>query len=158
MAQMWLQRLSMLAKRILPEAIWGPLRSSATGILTPLRFSLTTGHWKSSITAKACNAAGESLPWYTYLAIDFLAQRDFSARNILEFGGGQSTLWWSARAASVLTIVEDREWASRLLTQIGQNVMLYHVPVNEKTRTLAPIDTILRANSVRHQAPRMPES
>jgi hypothetical protein len=94
-------------KRILPEAIWLPLRAAATAVITPIRFSRVTGHWKSSLRTVAQAADGTPLPWYTYPAIDFLTQRDFSGKNVLEFGGGQSTLWWSARARSVLTIEED---------------------------------------------------
>src|SRR5258708_39043915 len=98
-----LQRSAASLRRLLPAAIWRPLGALANGIITPIRFSLATGHWKSSIAMSARAADGTPLPWYTYPAIDFLAQRDFSNCNVLEFGGGQATLLWSARARSVLT-------------------------------------------------------
>ena len=31
-------------------------------------------------------------------AIDFLTTKDFSSSDILEFGGGQSTLFWLSKA------------------------------------------------------------
>jgi predicted O-methyltransferase YrrM len=97
----------------------------------------------------ACSAGGDPIPWYTYPAIDFLSQRSFEGRNVLEFGGGQSTLWWSARARSVLTIEEDADWCARLRPQIGRNVTLHHVPVDRATRTIKPIKDTIDAGPVR---------
>jgi hypothetical protein len=53
--------------------------------------SVCSGHFRSSVNGKALSQAGVPLPWYTYPAIDFLTQRDFRGRSVLEFGGGQST-------------------------------------------------------------------
>src|SRR5262245_20458335 len=136
-------------KRMLPSAIWRPARALATGIITPIRFSCRTGHWKSSLRMSACSANGSPIPWYTYPAIDFLTQRNFKDRNVLEFGGGQSTLWWSARAQSVLTIEENADWCERLRGQIGMNVTLYHFPVDRTTRTVSPIKSAIDANPIR---------
>jgi hypothetical protein len=46
----------------------------------------------------------------------------------LEFGGGQSTLWWSLRARSVLTIEDNSGWYAWLSSQTGSNVTLHHLP------------------------------
>jgi hypothetical protein len=143
-----LQRWFAPVKCILPKAVWQPCRAFATAIITPVRFSHVTGHWKSSIRMAAHAADGSPLPWYTYPAIDFLAQRDFSERNILEFGGGQSTLWWSERAHSVLTIEDDAAWFARLRRRVGRNVRLHHIPVDHLTRSVAPIRAVLDASGV----------
>jgi len=148
MAMAGLQRSAATLRRFLPAAIWRPLGALANGIITPIRFSLATGHWKSSIAMSARAADGTPLPWYTYPAIDFLAQRDFSNCNVLEFGGGQSTLWWSARARSVLTIEEDAAWFARLQSQVGANVSLHHIPVDRVTRTIQPVIDLIAANRV----------
>jgi|SRR5689334_1502736 hypothetical protein len=81
-----LQSRFAVLKRLLPRAVWQPLRSLGTGVITPVRFSLRTGHWKSSMAMSARAANGRPVPWYTYPAIDFLAQRDFQDRNVLEIG------------------------------------------------------------------------
>jgi hypothetical protein len=143
-----LQKWFAPVKKFLPEAIWSPIRTVATAVITPFRFSIKTGHWRSSIQTRACSASGSPIPWYTYPAIDFLAQRDFTDRNILEFGGGQSTLWWSARARSVLTIEEDYRWFSSLSTQVGPNVGLHHIPADTKTRDISPVRILLDANPI----------
>ena len=98
---------SAYLKRTLPQPVWRLLRATATAAITPIRFSRRTGHWRSSLKNASCAADGSPTPWYTYPANDFLAQRRFDAKRILEFGGGQSTLWWAARAQSVITIEED---------------------------------------------------
>ena len=125
------------------------MRSIATGVVTPIRFSLTSGHWKSSMTMSACTATGAPIPWYTYPAIDFLTQRNFEGRTVLEFGGGQSTLWWSMRAQSVLTIEEDAAWYKRLCSRVGHNVSLHHIPVDHATRSVASVKTLLDAQPIR---------
>jgi hypothetical protein len=140
-----LQKRGAWLRRLLPGALWRPARAIATGVLTPVRFSLRSGHWKSSIAMSACSASGAPIPWYTYPAIDFLAQRNFDGRHVLEFGGGQSTFWWSRRARSVLTIEEDFEWHTRLRSRIGPNVTLHHVPVDQSTRTIEPVRSVLMA-------------
>ena len=52
-----------------------------TAILTPVHFSLATGHFRSSIASKALDARGKPLPWYTYPGIDFLCGVDFSGQS-----------------------------------------------------------------------------
>src|SRR5690348_13752732 len=66
-----LHKYSTLFKRMLPPAIWQPARALLTGIITPIRFSQKTGHWKSSLRMFACSSDGTPIPWYTYPAIDF---------------------------------------------------------------------------------------
>src|SRR5205814_7195262 len=77
-----LHRHAARLKRLLPAALWRPLRAVMTGFITPVRFSLATGHWKSSIAMSARAADGRPIPWYTYPAIDFRAQRDFQNRHV----------------------------------------------------------------------------
>lgn len=148
MTQLTMQRRFALFKRALPKFIWQPVRNITTGVITPIRFSLKSGHWKSSMTMTACTQSGEPLPWYTYPAIDFLSQRNFGDRNILEFGGGQSTLWWSKRARSVLTIEENAEWYERLRSQIRSNVTLFHHPADDRSRALQKIRKSIDGNAV----------
>ncbi len=135
-------------RRYLPRSVWRPLRSWGTALAGPVRFSLATGHLRSSLAGKACDREGQPLPWYTFPAIDFLAQRSFGGKRVLEFGGGQSTLWWSARADFVLTVEEDEDWCKFLATQIGNNVSLHHVPVDRGTRTVEPVRELIRQSGV----------
>ncbi len=131
------------AKDLLPTSIWSPVRALGTAVLTPIRFSLQTGHWTSSLKRRAISPAGDALPWYTYAAIDFLRLRTFADQNVLEFGGGQSTLWWAQRARSVLTIEENAEWYGELKGRIPANVDLRHVPLEREPRNAAPLKAVM---------------
>jgi hypothetical protein len=82
--------------------------------MTPVRFSVQSGHFRSSWKRLAVSKKGEPLPWYTYPTIDFLRTRDFKSAHVLEFGAGQSTLWWSRQAAKVIAFEGDESWLASL--------------------------------------------
>ena len=135
-------------KRLLPPAVHRPLRAVATAVVTPVRFALLSGHFRSSLRSRALDTDGGPLPWYTYPAIDFLRARSFEGRRVLEFGGGQSTLWWSQRAASVLTIEEDAAWFAETRARVGDNVSIHHVPIGEPGTTLARVRDLIAASGI----------
>src|SRR5947207_2919580 len=114
MASTVIQRSFAPFKTFLPGVVWKPIRALATAVLTPLWFSYKTGHCRSSFKMAAVNRRGEPLPWYTYPCIHFLEFRDFRDKTVLEFGAGQSTLWWSQRAAQVVAFEGDPAWHDEL--------------------------------------------
>jgi hypothetical protein len=128
--QTTLHRWSTPIKRMLPSYVWQPIRSIATCVVTPIRFSMITGHARSSFLRRAVDKHGKPIPWYTYPAIDFLGQRDFHDKTILEFGSGQSTLWWSSRAQFVLSVEEDPCWFAKMRGQVPGNVELHCIPAD----------------------------
>lgn len=134
-------------KRLFPSLYWKYIRAIGTAIVTPFRFSIKTGHWKSSLRQAACSQTGEPLPWYTYPAIEFLAQQNYANCIVLEFGGGQSTHWWSARAHSVTTIEESEAWFKNLKNKINKNVQLHYVPADICGRSIEPVKKILNKNN-----------
>ena len=114
-------------KHALPRAMWEPIRSFGTCILVPIRFSISTGHAKSSFLMRAVDRKGGPIPWYTYPAVDFLLQRRYQDKSVLEFGGGQSTLWWAARAKSVLCVEDDPHWFAKLSAQLPSNAEVHYI-------------------------------
>lgn len=80
----------------------------------PLNFSIKSGHFWSAVKSLAVDRKGRALPWYSYPMIEYLTQLNFSDADVLEFGGGQSTLWWCERAKSVTTLEANREWQAEL--------------------------------------------
>lgn len=124
-----LHQIAKAIRPFLPAFLWNFVRAAATAFATPLRFSTRTGHFRSSLAGRAVAADGSPLPWYTYPAIDFLAARDYAGRSVLEFGGGQSTLWWQKRARSVVTFESDPTWEAKLTRQVQSNVSIHHMPI-----------------------------
>lgn len=114
-----------MAKRFTPRFVWSPARRVLTGVLTPLRFSVATGHFRSSIAAAALDRDGRPLVWYTYPAIDFLGAKRYDGRSVLEFGAGHSTLWWAKRAARVVSYEGDRSRYELVKARVPENVELH---------------------------------
>lgn len=73
------------------------------------------------------DAAGESVPWLTYPAIEFLASRVRPEWRVFEYGAGASTRWWAKRVAEVISVEHDRDWFERVGTGLPSNVSLTHV-------------------------------
>jgi len=69
------------------------------------------GWFRSFSSRSSVNAAGEPVPWINYSMMHFLASRIGSDMSVLEYGGGNSTLFWARRAHAVVTVEHDRKWA-----------------------------------------------
>ena len=67
------------------------------------------------------------IPWYTYPAIDFLSQKNFADRSVLEFGSGNSTLWWAQHARRIVALENDPAWYEKVSKSMPANVSLHHV-------------------------------
>lgn len=63
---------------------------------------------------KACvDKQGNPIPWYTYPAIEYLSQFDFSDKNVFEFGCGNSSRFWARRTAKVISVEDNAEWLGK---------------------------------------------
>jgi hypothetical protein len=111
-------------RHVLPKPLWKIARAIGTATLTPLLFSLQSGHLKSSFRSIAVGPDGQALPWYTYPCVEFLLTRNFRGRRVLEAGAGQSTLWWASRGAQVVALEGDQNWLDSLQRQVPGNVSL----------------------------------
>lgn len=120
---------------------------------TPADLSISLRAWKvikrdygylNSLRENKCvDGQGNPIPWYTYPAIEQLSKWDFSGLDVLEYGSGNSTLWWEQRAKSVTAIENDSEWAAYVTSQISKRSRLLLSPVD-----LAKVDNILLDNYV----------
>src|SRR5262245_61229785 len=112
--QTWIQRSFAPLRRALPTPLAGFIRSTVTAAFAPGWNAYRLGHTRSAFADKAVDRLGKPLPWYTYPCIQFLENQSFVGQRVLEFGAGQSTLWWAERAVSVTAFENDREWIERL--------------------------------------------
>src|SRR5579872_1232732 len=85
-------------------------------------------HVQSVKSQRAVDAAGNPLPWYTYPAIEFVRQLDFSDRTVFEYGSGMSTLFWAGKAKSVVSVEDDEHWCATLKSMLPPNAELIHEP------------------------------
>jgi hypothetical protein len=80
--------------------------------------------WQSIRTGIPVGGQGQPVPWITFPALDYLSRLDFSQANILEYGGGQSSLWWAARARTVTTVEGRAQWAEVIRSKAPENLRL----------------------------------
>jgi hypothetical protein len=73
-------------------------------------FEKEYGHHQSVLLGKPVDAELNPVPWYTYPAIEYLKQFDFSDKNIFEYGSGNSSLFWASLAKSVTSVEKDASW------------------------------------------------
>jgi hypothetical protein len=132
MTQTAIQRSFAPFKRYLPYWAWNPIRSLGTAILGPTLFAYQTGYWRSAFKRAALSKNNTPLPWYTYPSIDFLKYRNYEDKVVLEFGGGQSTLWWAERAKNVVTLEGDKEWYEKIKGNMPDNVTLSYVSMESR--------------------------
>ena len=67
------------------------------------------------------NRAGDALPWYTYPAIEFLEQLDFSGCDVFEYGSGNGSRYWATKARNVISVESDLEWYQKGIFDISAN-------------------------------------
>lgn len=82
-------------------------------------------NWMSSVLSK--ESVGEDnkpLPWFTYPFIDFLKVRLNSELNVLEFGSGNSTIWFSDKIKTITSIEHNKEWHSKVSAKLKNNCKL----------------------------------
>jgi len=87
-----------------------------------LEYAQHTGWLNSVTTRRPVDRDGTPLPWYTYAAINFLDRRVPRDAVVFEFGSGHSTLWWSARVASVSAVEHDARWHDEMSPRLPRNV------------------------------------
>ena len=75
------------------------------------------GHAASSRAQLPIDGDGNPTPWYTYSAIAYLSQLDFSENTVFEYGSGNSTLWWGARSKHVVSVERAEAWARKVSRQ-----------------------------------------
>lgn len=138
-----------------------PRAGKAMRVMQTLMFR--RAQWQSIQTGFPTDAKDRPIPWITYPALDYLSQLDFSRANVLEYGGGQSSLWWAERAESVTTVEGKGEWAERLrrlapanLTVIGpvEPAAYAHAPLGDgQAYHVIIIDGLMRLESTQASLP-----
>jgi hypothetical protein len=105
-------------------------------------WSFSCGRLNPTPRTNVLTRSGKPLPWYSYPCIDFLKRRKLHDKTVLEFGGGQSSLWWAARAKHVVTI-EDARWPGPLQERIPSNVSFFLVSVATAEECVEDVERVL---------------
>lgn len=77
-------------------------------------FELEYGHYNSLKEQRAIDKDGNPIPWFTYPAIDYLDQLDLSDKVMLEWGAGNSSLFFSSRVKEIFSVEHNEEWLKKV--------------------------------------------
>lgn len=66
--------------------------------------------WAHSVIQNASVDLDGPVPWYTYASITELARITPPEARVFEYGSGNSSLWWRAHAAQVVSVEHDAKW------------------------------------------------
>jgi hypothetical protein len=112
----------------------------AAGVFLDNVFTLAFkyGQWMSIKSSMAVDAQGNPIPWYTYSAIEYLNSFDFTAFNVFEFGSGNSSLYWSSRAKSVVSVEDNLDWFNIVKIKSKVNhALIYRADESDYVNALA---------------------
>ena len=87
-------------------------------------YLLETGWFESFKSGAPVDADLKPIPWFTYSAIEYLKERLNNRLNILEFGSGNSTLFFAERVKKVISFEHSKDWHKKILKKIPANVEL----------------------------------
>ena len=76
----------------------------------------TIKHWD------CVDSNNNPIPWYTYPAIEYINQLDFSDKSIFEYGSGNSTRFWANRCEKLVSVEDSREWFDKIKAKIPATV------------------------------------
>lgn len=89
--------------------------------------SVEYGQFKTM--SKGCiDKNDEFIPWYTYPAIEYIKQMDFSDKSVFEFGSGNSTIFWAKRCKKAVSIEDNKDWYEKVTPSLPSNVEYKLVP------------------------------
>jgi Methyltransferase domain len=100
---------------MLHPTIWKPAIKAARALW------FDYAHLRTVLTRSCVDSRQQPVPWYTYPAIEYLKSLDFSDKTIFEYGSGNSTLFWAARAKRVVSVEDDDAWYARIAPQLPAN-------------------------------------
>ena len=94
-----------------------------------------SGFFLSCAAGKPVNKRLEAIPWWPYPLIEWLDRCPLEGKNILEFGSGQSTLYFDRRGAKIESYEHNFEWAKYVSSELyleGQVIAVDSLPAGIK--------------------------
>ncbi len=93
-------------------------------LLQGKHYLVKTGYLRSVQDRRPVSCFGTPLPWITYPAIHLLDLRLNKKMKVLEFGAGNSTLYFAQKCHSVVSIEHNKKWFDELRLRVPANVNL----------------------------------
>jgi len=95
--------------------------------LTSSKSYLVSIGWFRSYQSKlAVTGQDEPIPWMSYAFIDFITPRLRPEFVVLEYGSGNSSLFFAKRVANVVSVEHDRTWFAYMCERVPDNVEIVY--------------------------------
>jgi hypothetical protein len=120
-------------KAELKKIIWGVLRKLHIGGIVQLsiKSALIEDGWFRSFNKKeSVDKNGNPIPWLTYSAIKFIETRLKKEFKIFEYGCGNSTIWFSKKVHSIISVEHDETWMNYVKGRLPDNAMVFLYELN----------------------------
>lgn len=96
--------------------------------------------WQKSLSVGGSVARDATpIPWITYPATMMLQRIAAPDHKVLEYGCGNSSLWWSRRVQSIVAVEHDKAWAEKVSAAAPENLAI----VVKERSAAAPISELV---------------
>lgn len=79
---------------------------------------------RSIWSTESIDGNGRPIPWYTFPCIEYLEGLSLEGFKVLEFGSGNSSLYWAKKCKLVTSIEHNKEWFEKCKKIDNLNVIL----------------------------------
>ena len=88
--------------------------------------------WFNSYYSKSSTINNQEVPLITYPAIYYLDLLNMKSFNVLEFGSGNSTIWFRKKGCTVYSIETDKLWFKKVSeNSVIENEKYFHVSLDD---------------------------
>jgi len=84
--------------------------------------SIEFGQYKTMYRWDCVDRFNRPIPWYTYPAIEYIKQLDFSDKTVFEYGSGNSTIFWAVRCKKLVSVEDNQQWYNKVIAKLPENV------------------------------------
>jgi len=90
-------------------------------------------NWINSVkNRQAIGKNDEAIPWFTYPSIEFLKDRLNKNLSVLEYGSGNSSIWFADRVGTITSIEHDKKWFNKIKSVLPNNAkIILNNPLNK---------------------------
>jgi len=115
------KKFKKLARRLIPSFYFNCRKQLGNFQILSSQF----GQFRTICAWECVDSKGQQIPWYTYPAIEFLKQLDFSNKTIFEYGSGNSTIFWSKICKNIVSVEDNKQWFDKISNSISRNVTYF---------------------------------
>ena len=113
--------IKKIARTLLPKIVLERFQRGKKQARNFVSLARYYGQWVTIRDWDSVDKDRKPTPWYTYPTTEFLSHLELAQFSVFEYGSGNSTLWWAARAKQVNSVEDDSDWYAKIKTKIANS-------------------------------------